>query len=598
MIMPKNFSRLIKSQTSGGRSRHSQLIFHSSSIAQSASTGPWRKACSSAVSAACGYCSSFAQSGLPANRSASHQTSPASSASRSVSDIAGNTPRAQEKIGLVMMSRRKAKEVMAMSSCSMDLRDPAVPHLRKTVHSSGKREIQVNFASKNETKLTGTITARFVNSSGKRSRFTSPRLRRAVPGMIHYAAAHARQIRREPDTFWLSRLRKGPGMQYVNSIFGELLKPIDRRQFREIVERHDGNAYDKTFKSWDHLVTMVGAQLGRVTSLRAVEATVKANSHQHYHLGVSKAPRATLSRANARRPVGVFAETFAMLAKKADRHARVEGTEMVRLIDSSPIPLGKMCEWAEWNGRIRGMKMHVVYHPGNDVPRCVEITPATVNDVEIGRQTELEAGATYVFDKGYYHFGWWKKISAANAFFVTRVKVNTRLRMTKSPYVRKRIGDGFRIIADADVILASKGDSKLPIPLRRIKVKRDKGGTITLITNDLERTAVEIAALYKRRWQIELLFRWIKQHLDIRTFLGTNETAIRLQIFAAMIAYLLLRFAARVNCVKMPALRLAELVCQRLFMRTPIAEINKPPPVNPSKRKSRLSPDQLGFCYA
>ena len=94
------------------------------------------------------------------------------------------------------------------------------------------------------------------------------------------------------------------------------------------------------------------------------------------------------------------------------------------------------------------MKMHVVYHPGNDVPRCVEITPATVNDVEIGRQTELEAGATYVFDKGYYHFGWWKKINAANAFFVTRVKVNTRLRKTKSRHGRKSAGDGFRIIAD------------------------------------------------------------------------------------------------------------------------------------------------------
>ena len=237
----------------------------------------------------------------------------------------------------------------------------------------------------------------------------APEFCRPVPGMIHYAAAHARQIQREPDTFWLSRLRKGPGMQYVNSIFGELLKPIDRRQFREIVERHDGNAYDKSFKSWDHVVTMVGAQLGRVASLRAVEATVKANSHQHYHLGVGKAPRSTLSSANARRPVGVFAETFAMLAKKADRHTRVEGAEMVRLIDSSPVPLGKMCKWAEWNGRIRGMKMHVVYHPENDVPRCLDITPATVNDVEIGRQTELEAGATYVFDKGYYHFGWWKR---------------------------------------------------------------------------------------------------------------------------------------------------------------------------------------------
>jgi IS4 transposase len=387
-------------------------------------------------------------------------------------------------------------------------------------------------------------------------------------------------------------------MQYVNSIFGELLNPIDRRQFRKIVERHDGNAYDKSFKSWDHLVTMVGAQLSRVSSLRGIAVNSNANSHQHYHLGVGKVARSTLSDANARRPVGIFAETFAMLAQKADRRVRVEGAEMVRLIDSSPIPLGKMCEWAEWNGRIRGMKMHVVYHPENDVPRCVEITPATVNDVEIGRQTELEAGATYVFDKGYYHFGWWNKINAAKAFFVTRVKVNTRLRMTKSRYVRKSIGDGFRIIADADVALASKGDSKLSIPLRRIKVKRDKGGTITLITNDLERTAVEIAALYKGRWQIELLFRWIKQHLNLRKFMGKNDNAIRLQIIAAMIAYLLLRLAQRLNSLRMLPLRFAELVCQRLFMRKTIAEIDAPPTVNPSKPKPKFSLDQLGFTYA
>jgi putative transposase len=386
-------------------------------------------------------------------------------------------------------------------------------------------------------------------------------------------------------------------MHYRDSIFGGLLKPIDRRRFRAIVERFDGDAYDKSFKSWDHMVTLVFAQLGRVDSLRGLELAFNANSHQHYHLGVGKVARATLSDANARRPVGVFAETFAMLAATADRHTRREGAEMVRLIDASPIPLGKMCKWAEWNGRIRGMKMHVVYHPQDDCPRCVEITPATVNDVEIGRQVQLEAGATYVFDKGYCHFGWWKKINAANAFFVTRAKVNMRLRATKYRYVRKTIGDGFRIIDDAEVVLASKGDSRLPIPLRRIRVKRDKGGTITLITNDLDRSAVEIAALYKGRWQIELLFRWIKQHLNIRKFLGTNDNAIRLQIVAGMIAYLLLRIAARLNCLKMPDLRFAELVCQRLFMRKPIMEIHKPPPVNPSKPKPKFSIYQLEFGY-
>jgi len=165
-------------------------------------------------------------------------------------------------------------------------------------------------------------------------------------------------------------------------------------------------------------------------------------------------------------------------------------------------------------------------------------------------------------------------------------------------YVRKIIGDGFRIIADDNVVLASKGDSKLAIPLRRIKVKRDKGGTITLITNDLERTAVEIAALYKGRWQIELLFRWIKQHLNLRKLIGNNRNAISLQVIAAMIAYLLLRLAKRLNSLKILDLRFAELVCQRLFMRGPIAEIDKPPPVNPSKSEPKFSIDQLWFKYA
>jgi putative transposase len=387
-------------------------------------------------------------------------------------------------------------------------------------------------------------------------------------------------------------------MRYLNSIFGNLLKPIDRRQFREVVERHNGDAYDKSFKSWDHLVTLIGAQLGCIASLRGVEVAFNANSHQHYHLGVSTVARSTLSDANARRPVGIFADVFALLAQKADRQTRVEGAEMVRLIDSSPIPLSKMCKWAKWNGRIRGMKLHVVYHPGNDVPRCIELTDSVINDVEVGRQTEIEAGATYVFDKGYYHFGWWKKINDTKAFFVTRAKANTRLRTTKLRKVPKQKGDGFRIISDANVVLASKGDSKLPIPLRRIKVKRDSGQTITLITNDLKRTAVEIAALYKGRWEIELLFRWIKQHLNLRKFIGNNGNAIRLQIIAAMIAYLLLRLSRRLNSVRMPDLRFAELVCQRLFMRKSVAEIHTPPSVNPSKPKPRFSPDQLAFAYA
>src|SRR3982074_527091 len=386
-------------------------------------------------------------------------------------------------------------------------------------------------------------------------------------------------------------------MRFRDSIFGRLLEPINRRQFQTAVDGLDGDAYDKSFRSWDHLVAPIYAQLSGNDSLRGVVAGFNANPQHHYHLGTGKLSRSTLADANARRPVSIFAQTFARLSAMAGRQWGRGGAEMVRVTHASPTPLGKVCNWAAWNGRIRGMKLHVVYDPLGDVPSCVEVTPANVNDVEIGREVPIKAGTTYVFDKGYCRFDWWQKINDSKAFFVTRPKTRIRLRAVRHRTVRKRKGDGFKIIAAAEGKLTSKGNSRLPIPLRRIKLRREKGGVITLLTNDLARTAVEIAALYKRRCQIEPLFRWIKQHLDIRKFLGTNDNAIRLQVLTAMIAYLLLRIAARVNCVKIPVLRLLELVSQFLLTRRPIAAIDKPPPVNPSQANPKFSTDQLGFCY-
>jgi putative transposase len=387
-------------------------------------------------------------------------------------------------------------------------------------------------------------------------------------------------------------------MRFRPSILGKLVEPIDRRRFQTIVDRHDGDAYDKTFKSWDHLMTLIYAQLSGASSLRSLQAGWNANCQHHYHLGSGLLSRSTLSDANQRRPVAVFAETFALLAGLLDRQTRRDGSALLRLIDSTPIPLGKLCDWAKSNGRIRGMKLHIVYDPNSDCPRVLAITDANVNDAQIGRTITIEEGATYVFDKGYCHYGWWAAIAAQQAFFVTRPKTNMGLKLVCDRPLEATQGDGFTVLEDAEVSFASKGDSKLPIRLRRIIVKRDEGDTITLLTNDLVRSALDIAALYKGRWQIELLFRWIKQHLRIRKFLGNNDNAIRLQLFAAMIAYALLRIAARVHRVALPILRFTDLVTLCLFERRHIAAVDRPPPVNPSQRKPRCSPDQMSFAYA
>ena len=227
--------------------------------------------------------------------------------------------------------------------------------------------------------------------------------------------------------------------------------------------------------------------------------------------------------------------------------------------------------------------------------RTPKVTPHAVT---IGREQPIEARATYVFDKGYCDYAWWTRIHQAKARFVTRPKSNVRFRLVRRRELGKHTGDGFILIDDANVSLATQGKSKLAIPLRRIRLRRQDGRIMTIITNDRRRSPVAIAALYKARWQIELLFRWIKQHLKMRKFIGRSQNAIRLQILAAMIAFLLLRIAARLSRSGLAAIRLVQLVAACLFVRKPIHRIDKPPENNPSKPTQGHSPNQMEFCYA
>lgn len=387
-------------------------------------------------------------------------------------------------------------------------------------------------------------------------------------------------------------------MRFTPSIFGKLLEPINRRQFETLVAGHAGDAYVKSFPSWSHLLALLYAQFSATASLRSLEAGWNANRQHHYHLGSGPLARSTLCDANRRRPVAIFAETFSRLASQLDRQTRRDGAAMVKLIDATPIPLGKLCDWAKSNGRIRGLKLHVVFDPQADAPRVLAITDANVNDAQIGRTITIVPGASYVFDKGYCHYRWWTAIADHGAVFITRPKTTMRLDTVGERPIANPQGEGYTVLEDSEVRFASSGDSKLPIRLRRLRVARTDGKTIALLTNDLKRTAVEIAALYKARWQIELLFRWIKQHLHIRRFLGNNDNAIRLQIFAAMIAYALLRIAARCHCIKISILRFTDLVARCLFERRHLAAIEKPPPVNPSRRQCQNSEHQLSLSYA
>jgi putative transposase len=376
----------------------------------------------------------------------------------------------------------------------------------------------------------------------------------------------------------------GTGMRVDSSIFASLLKPIDRAEFRALVKRHDADAYDKRFGSWRHLVALLFGQFSGADSLRRIECGFNAASNLHYHLGCGRLSRSTLADANRRRPHALFAELFAALAGQIGRKRRQEGAAMLRLIDSTPIRLADYFDCAASNGRIRGLKLHVVLDPDGDLPRQAAITPANVNDITIGRDTAIEAGATYAFDKGYCHFGWWRQMHDQGATFVTRPKRNIRFAIIRRRRIGKARGEGFRILADHAVRLDSKGDSKLDIPLRRIAIRRDDNGqTFDLVTNDMARPAIAIALTYKARWDIEIFFKWIKQNLKITKFIGRDDNAIRLQLLAAMIAYVLLSIARRLGRTDLSLLRFSQLVAQMLLTRRTISRIQHPPPVNPSK---------------
>jgi hypothetical protein len=284
-------------------------------------------------------------------------------------------------------------------------------------------------------------------------------------------------------------------VRYQNTVLGGLLKAISRRRFSAIVAQHNGDKYVKDFSSWDHLVTLVFAQLGGLSSPRQVEAVWNAQAAHHYHLGSRVVCRSTLSDANRRRPSVVFAEAFAALSERAGAALPRQGREALWLIDATPIPLSGLHKWADWNGRTRGLKAHMVHDPDADRPMHLEITAATVNDVVVARRQPIEPAATYVFDKAYVDYAWWRRLHEAGCCFVTHPKSNVPLRLIAERPVSAPDRQEAAIQTDTVVELASQQRARLPIPLRRIVLRRADGRRLTILSNDLQRTAGEIAAL-------------------------------------------------------------------------------------------------------
>jgi putative transposase len=392
-------------------------------------------------------------------------------------------------------------------------------------------------------------------------------------------------------------------MPFMRSAFARLLEPLDRRMIGRAVVAHDGDrgvgGGENAWTCERHLKALLFAQSAGMQSLREIVAGLSGQGAGLYHLNLRMPCRSTLSDANAHRPAAVFRDIAAALLAVAAGTLRRDGEALIRLLDATPIPLrDARFAWAEASARTRGLKLHLSYDPRAGRPVWFDLTSAKVDDVVAGRAVPLEAGATYVFDKGYTDYRWWAEIIRARAFFVTRRKKNARRRdvIDQAP-----AGDG--ILADRRVRIGHRqprgGAPKNPLydtVLREIVVAReDNNQPFVLLTNDLQRPASDIARLYKERWQIELLFKWLKQNLKIRRFLGRSENAVRIQIYVALIAFMLLRIlhhtAAR-SFKAGTALLLAQIKIG-LFSPLRLAKTAKPPPKPPAWR-----PANPQACFA
>ncbi len=362
---------------------------------------------------------------------------------------------------------------------------------------------------------------------------------------------------------------------YRNTRFGEILKGLSRNTFNQLVDKKETDKYNKGFNSWDHLITMIYAQLSHCKSLRDIETGFNSHAAEHYHLGCRTVKKSTLADANAHRDASLFNEVCQQLMSQVNRKLRKELKTFLYLLDSTSITL-KGQGYDNWTldnkgHHTQGIKLHVLHSPETQTPHYLNITPANINDMSDAESVKIDKNATYAFDKGYNNYNWWHKINKSGAQFVTRFKRNAAL-ITLS---ENTIPENDKDIVLEDCVVKFKYKSsrgghvnKYEAPLRRVVIARaDHDTPIILATNDFKKSAIEIAQCYKDRWQVELYFKWIKQNLKIKKYLGQSENAVHIQIYTALISYLLIALHRHTKHVEYSMKKLLIIVKETLFKR-------------------------------
>ena len=359
-------------------------------------------------------------------------------------------------------------------------------------------------------------------------------------------------------------------------VFSQLIAFLDRNHFNYLTRKYDGNKYVKHLTCWNQLLALMFGQLCNRESLRDVIVALEAHQSKCFHLGLGRKPiaKTTLATANQNRDYRIFEEfAFYMMAQAREKRAadifKLGGK--VYAFDSTTIPLClSVFWWAKFRKKKGGVKAHVLYDLEAQVPAFYHITTASVYDSKAMPEIPYETDAYYVFDRGYNNFGELYRIQRMESFFVVRAKTNLQYKCVRW---KRRMPKN--ILTDAEIVLTVyKSRKDYPENLRLVRYyDEEQDREFMFLTNAMDLTAQQIADLYKNRWQIELFFKWLKQHLKIKKFWGTTENAVRIQISAAITAYCLVAIVQHDMKLKRSTYEVLQILSMSLTDKTPLREL-------------------------
>jgi hypothetical protein len=367
-------------------------------------------------------------------------------------------------------------------------------------------------------------------------------------------------------------------MTYSSTILNQLLNFLPRNKFNQYVGQHNADRYTKSLTAWNQLVALLYAQATGKDSLREIETGFNLHDTCWHHLGINSVARSTLSYANSNRNYQIFEKLFYALlneCKSITPEKEFNFKNQLYSFDSTTIRLClNIFDWAKYSKTKGALKLHTLLNNRTAIPELINITEGKVGDITGLKNADLklEKGSILVFDRGYIDYDFWLELTKNYLFFVSRVKSNQKLFVIGQ---HKKSNLGKNILADEIVLADSYLRLKNDYPeMRLIKFySEEKKKIYEYLTNNFELTAEQIALVYKERWQIELFFKWIKQNLKIKTFLGTSKNAVMTQIWVAMIYYLLLAYIKFQTKFKKSLLELTRMIREVILLRRSLIDL-------------------------